>query len=58
MAEPEKVEVIVLTKVQYEKLEKQLPMPVPNSSTTEIQAGYHMGIQHILKLLREGFVIS
>lgn len=50
-------EVVVLTRAQYEKLENQLPAPVPSSNTTDIQAGYQLGIQHVLKLLRQGFVM-
>lgn len=34
---------------------KQLPRPVPSTSTTDIQAGFLLGIQHVLDILRSGF---
>lgn len=34
---------------------KQLPRPIPATNTTEIQAGFLLGIQHVLDILRTGF---
>lgn len=48
-------EVIILTKEQYKALEKQCPGPVPHSDTNPVEAGYLLGIQFVLKKLREGF---
>lgn len=49
-------EVIVLTAEQYKRLEGQVTPPSVNSNTTDVQAGFMLGIQHVLKLLREGYV--
>lgn len=43
---------------QYKELVRQLPKPIPSENTTDIQAGYLLGIQHVLDKLREGFVIE
>lgn len=59
MEQPPKItEVVVLNKDIYKKLEDQLPAPAPTGTTTEIQAGYMLGVQYVLKKLREGFVIQ
>lgn len=55
--EPKVTEVVVLNKDIYRKLEDQLAAPSPSGTTTDIQAGFLLGIQHVLKKLREGFVI-
>jgi len=47
-----------LNTTAYEALEKQLGLPVPSVTTTDIQAGYMLGVQHVLVLLRKGFVVS
>lgn len=39
-------------------LEKQLASPHCNQLTTDIQAGYLLGIQHVLQLLRTGFTVG
>ncbi len=48
--------VVVLNQKQYEKLEGQLPKPLVNQSVTDIQAGYLLGVQAVLSILRNGFV--
>lgn len=40
----------------YRALEKQLTSPVVTHQTTELQAGYQLGVQSVLKCLREGYV--
>jgi hypothetical protein len=47
-----------LTKEVYEDLEKKLPAPSVQRDTTDLQAGFQLGIQHVLKLLREGYVVG
>lgn len=49
-------EVVVLSQEQYKRLEGQVIAPTANSNTTDIQAGFMLGVQHVLKLLREGYV--
>jgi hypothetical protein len=45
-----------LSEPMYAKLESLLPKPMVQPGTTDIQAGYLMGIQHVLSVLRTGFV--
>lgn len=47
-----------LNKEQYDQLVRQLPKPIPSENTTDIQAGYLLGIQFVLDKLREGYVIE
>lgn len=47
-----------LTKEAYEALEKNLGPIKPTTTTTPIEAGYTLGVQHVLLLLRQGFVIG
>lgn len=49
-------EVVVLSAEQYKRLEAQVLPPFVSNATSELQAGFMLGIQHVLKLLREGFV--
>lgn len=49
-------EVVRLDPVQYNNLSRQLPGPVIGKDTTELQVAYALGVQAVLKLLREGFV--
>lgn len=39
-------------------LTASLPPAMPSSNTTDIQAGFMLGIQHTLNLLRNGFVVG
>lgn len=49
--------VATLTKPQYDDFEKKVhAVTIVNSTTTELQAGYQLGVQHALKVLREGWV--
>ena len=49
-------EVVRLDPVQYNRLEGLLPGPVVGRDTTELQVAYNLGVQAVLKLLREGYV--
>lgn len=47
-----------LTQAQYAAFEKKAQaITIVNSTTTELQAGYQLGVQHALKILREGWVV-
>lgn len=48
------VETHRLTPAAYKQLEQQLPKPV--NPTDGIAAAYNLGIQHVLSILRNGFV--
>jgi hypothetical protein len=46
-----------LTQAQYDELEKQArAVTVVNQTTTDLQAGYQLGMQHVLKVVRDGWV--
>jgi hypothetical protein len=47
-----------LSPLAYEQLRKSLPDIAVNNETSPMQAGYQLGIQAILKKLREGFVVG
>ena len=49
-------EVVRLDPYQYSVLEGKLPGPHIGKDTTELQCAYNLGVQAVLKLLREGFV--
>ena len=40
----------------YKDLEKKLPPIAVNNETSPMQAGFQLGVQTVLKMLREGFV--
>ena len=41
----------------YAALEKQLPQPHIDPNTSPQQAGFLLGVQAVLKKLREGYVV-
>lgn len=47
-----------LSKEAYDSLEKQLGLTQPQSNTTDIQAGFMLGICHALKVIRTGFTVD
>jgi hypothetical protein len=47
-----------LSKEAYLELEKQLGLTQPQSNTTDIQAGYMLGICQALKVIRTGFTVD
>lgn len=55
---PEERVIARLNAQVYKKLEESLPAPTPGAATTDIQAGFLLGVQHVLKKLRDGYVIS
>lgn len=56
---PTNVVVARLSTEMYDHLVKQLPNPFVTKDTTELEAGFRLGIQHVLFLLREkGIVVS
>lgn len=56
--QPDPVETRVLRRLDEEsmqKLEKRVRPPSVDKETTEISAGFLLGIQNVLKVLRDGF---
>ncbi len=47
-----------LSKEAYDSLEQQLGLTQPQTTTTEIQAGYMLGLSHALKVIRQGFTVD
>lgn len=41
---------------EYRLLEQQVGNYVVTDKTTEISAGYQLGVQHVLKIVCDGFV--
>jgi len=54
--EQKQVTVVRLAQDQYKALEKQVQGISVGIATTEIQAGYMLGVQAVLLSLRAGFV--
>lgn len=50
--------IVRLDPLQYQALERQVPAPVVTTQTTELLAGYQLGVQTVLKLLREGYTFG
>lgn len=53
------VEVVERTRLredQYLALERKMVPPIVSGNTTELQAAYALGVQTVLKELRDGFV--
>ena len=59
MANPKPTEEVIvrLQPDVYRLLEESLPAPAVTTTTTDLQAGYALGIQAVLKKLREGFTV-
>ena len=47
----------VLSSEAYKRLETLLPTPAISDNTTPLEVAHKLGIQLVLKYLREGFVI-
>ncbi len=45
-----------LNPVIYQALAKRLPAPLVTERTTDLQAGYQLGVQAVLSLLREDLI--
>jgi hypothetical protein len=52
------VETIRLTQEQYDALVKKLPSIAVGNDTSPMQAGFQLGVQLVLKHLREGFTLG
>ena len=52
------VQVHRLSKEAYEALEKLCGPIKPTTTTTPIEAGYALGVQHVLKMIREGYALG
>lgn len=50
--------ILVLNKDQYRKLEAAMPKPFVGDKTTDVQAGFQLGVQHVLHAIREGFTVD
>jgi hypothetical protein len=48
-------DVVRLEADQYKALVAKLPQIAVNNDTSPMQAGFQLGVQHVLKMLREGF---
>jgi len=50
--------VTILSQDAYRALERKVinPAAVVDSSTTDVQAGFMLGVQHVLSVLRTGFM--
>lgn len=51
-------QMVRLTPAAYQALEKMVPQPYIDNETTPIAAGYKLGVQAVLKALREGYVVD
>lgn len=49
------VTIFRLSETQLKLLEKEIGPPFVNKDTSELQAGFLLGIQYIMKKLRDGF---
>lgn len=54
---PENIVVARLSTEMYDHLVKQLPNPFVTKDTTDLEAGFRLGIQHVLFLLREKGIV-
>lgn len=54
----DRLALITLSEEQYLALERQLAPPTVTTGTTELLAGYQLGVQEVLKKLRAGYVVS
>ena len=47
-----------LTREVYEDLERKVGRVLVTRETTELQAGYQLGVQAVMQMLREGYVVG
>ena len=55
---PKEEYIVRLSPDVYKQLERDLPVPLVSQTTTELQAGFNLGIQYVLKKLRDGYTIQ
>ncbi len=58
MAEQPKVTVVVLQQDVYKVLEARLSRITVNQQTTDLMAGYQLGVEAVLRELRNGMVVG
>jgi len=58
MTPPAPQDFIRLAPDQYRALERQLPPPSVTNATSDLMAGYQLGVQAVLKALREGDTVG
>jgi len=56
MSKPERK--VRLDAEELDALRRKLPRPAVTADTTPLQAGYQLGVQQVLELLRDGWVID
>ena len=58
MDSPDSTEQVItrLSEDVYKQLESTMPQPFVSTTTTDLQAGFALGVQHVLGVLRRGFV--
>jgi hypothetical protein len=42
----------------YQQLEDKLSRSMVSATTTELEAGFKLGVEHVLQHLRKGFVVN
>jgi len=47
-----------LTRAAFDQLRKKLLMPFVSDKTTDLQAGFMLGIQHTLTILEQEYVVG
>lgn len=56
--ETKTVTLVRLDESAYKDLEGKCPIPFVQGNTTDLQAGFQLGVQHVLKMLREGYTVG
>lgn len=51
-------EVVRLTSEEYRKLEKSISKTAIDHGTTQLEAGFKLGVEHALRTIREGFTVG
>lgn len=52
------IEMHRLSTESYAKLAAKMPLIYVDADTTVLQASFQLGVQHVLKQLREGWVVG
>jgi len=55
---PAPIEMHRLSTESYSKLAAKMPPIYVDAETTALQASFQLGVQHVLKQLREGWVVG
>lgn len=43
---------------EYEVFEKSMPAPIVDARSSDIDTAYRLGVQHVLKKIRDGYVVG